>query len=722
MSYIIRCTFISILISFSIVSNLIADEGMWVPLFLNQNCYDRMKERGCMLSADDIYSINHASIKDAVVLFDRNCTGVIVSDRGLLLTNHHCGSKSLKNHSNVDNDYLNKGFWAMSQKEELPNPGLTVSLLLRMENVTAEILQGISDTTPELKRNLILLKNLESLEKSETLKSHGHKIEVKPLYNGNQFFLYEYEVFMDVRLVAAPPSGIGKFGAESDNWIWPRHTGDFSVFRIYADKNNDPAPYSPENIPYKPKKFITISLKGIKENDFTLVYGYPASGQPFLTSIETEYLVKTEIPQLINLRTKRLAIMGKMMKADKVTSNEYSQKYYGLSASWKKWQGELRGLYNSDAVRVKKQQEADFVKWINSNDSLKRKYGRVLDDFSKIFPKYAFYSLVNSYLAETFKSVELLDMAGKFNNFIRSASWSDTAKLRSEIVNYSNGLRYFYKTYNRTIDEETFSTLMQSYYLNIDQRFKPAIFDEVDKKYKGDFNRWAQNIYMKSLFTGKDKLWFYLDHMTEKNAAEILKDPAIIIYQSFGKVFKEKVLEPFTRLTVIKDSLTRMYTAALMTKNKDKLLYPEANQTLRVSFGKVEGYNVADAVDYLYYTTLDGIIEKDDSVSLDYHVPLKLKELYLAKDYGRYADKDGKIKVCFIATNQTSGGSSGSPVINGNGELIGLNFDRNWEGTSNEVLYDENQCRNISVDIRYVLFIIDKFAGAGYLLNEMEIR
>ena len=719
---IIKHSIISVIASFSIVYYSMADEGMWVPLLLNQSCFERMKEKGCQLSADDIYSINHSSIKDAVVLFNRNCSGVIVSDMGLLITNYHCGIRFIQSHNSIAHDYITNGFWAMSQKEELPNPGLTVSFLVRMENVTAIILRGITDTTGEIRRNLILLKNIESLEKEETGKTQGHSIIIKPLYNGNQFFLYEYEVFQDVRLVGAPPSDIGKFGGESDNWIWPRHTGDFSVFRVYADKNNNPAPYSPVNIPYKPKKFLPVSIGGIEENDFTIVYGYPASDQPFLTSIETEYLMKKELPQLINLRAKRLIIIEQNMEKDPKVQKQYSQRYYGIKSSWEKWQGEFSGLLHSDAIAVKKQKETEYLEWLNNNDTLKIKYGKLIDEFSRVFPEYAFYNFINSYSSETFQSIDLLSVAGKFNSFIRNATWDDSAKLRQEITAYRNGLIDFYNNFDLPIDEQTFSVLMQSYCLNIDERYQPEIFNEVKKKYKGNFDRWAVDVYKKSMFTGKDKLWNFLNHVTLSKAKEMLKDPAVIIYQSFGKVFKDKVLEPFVRLGVIKDSLTRLYTAAIMIKNKDEILYPEANQSLRVSYGKVEGYHVADAVDYLYNTTLDGVIQKDDSASYDYHVPLKLKELYLKKDYGPYARKDGKMGVCFIASNHTSGGSSGSPVLNAKGELIGLNFDRTWEGTMDEVLYDPKMCRNISVDIRYILFIIDKFAGAGYLLKEMSIQ
>jgi len=694
---------------------------MWVPLILGQTCYQQMKEEGCRLSPEDLYSINHASIKDAVVLFDRGCSGVIVSDQGLLFTNHHCGFKAIQNHSSREQDYLTLGFWAMSQQEELPNPSLTVSLLIRMEDVTSGIIKGITDTTREIVRNRILLTNIDAMEKAETRKTPSHRIVIKPLYNGNQYFLFEYEVFQDIRLVAAPPTGIGKYGGDSDNWIWPRHTGEFSVFRIYADKNNQPAPYSPDNVPYKPKKYIPISLHGINDNDFTIVYGYPAFVQPFLTSDETGFLVKTELPQLINLRIQRLTILSHAMESDSMIRSQYSPQYYGLSSTWKKWQGELRGLTLSDAVNIKKEQESALEQWINRDENRKEKYGKLLDQFHTVFPEYAFYSLVNSYGSETFQSIEMLDIAGKFNNFIRNASWDDSTRLRKELTTYRNGLVFFYKHFNKKIDQQMFAVLMQMYDLHVDPRFQPDIFQETDKKFKGDFTSWAKEVYTKSVFANPEQFLNDLDHITVKKAKMMLKDPAIIIYQSFGKVFNDSVIGPFSRYTILKDSLYRVYTAALMEKNRALVIYPEANQTLRISFGKVQGYHVADAVDFLSYTTLEGIMQKDDSTSYDYHVPKKLKNLYVNKDYGPYADEEGKMRICFIATNHTAGGNSGSPVLNAYGELVGLNFDRNWEGTMNEVLYNPALCRNISVDIRYVLFVIDKFGGAGYLLKEMNI-
>jgi hypothetical protein len=370
---------------------------------------------------------------------------------------------------------------------------------------------------------------------------------------------------------------------------------------------------------------------------------------------------------------------------------------------------------------VRKRQESEFEQWLSRNDSLKLKYGKVLEGFNRVFPEYAFYSLINRYSAETFQSIEMLDVAGKFNTFIRNVTWGDSSKLRKGMASYRAGLTTFYKNFDKDVDQQIFAMMMQMYYLNVDQHFRPEIFNDIDRKYKGDFSLWAKEVYAKSIFSNGDHLLQILDHLSAEKAKRMLKDPAIVAYQSFGKVFNNLVVGRLSRLMMLKDSLTRLYTQALMIKNKNILLYPEANQTLRISYGKVEGYKVADAVDFLYFTTLDGIMQKDDSTSYDYHVPAKLKELYIKRDYGPYAARDGKMRVCFLGSDHTSGGSSGSPVLNANGELVGLNFDRNWEGTMNEILYDPKLCRNISLDIRYVLFVIDKFAGARYLLDEMNI-
>lgn len=699
--------------------SIFADEGMWVPLLLEKTCYQEMKERGCMLSPEEIYSINHASLKDAVTLFAKGCTGVMVSDSGLLLTNYHCGYSTVQSFSSREHDYLNNGFWAMKRSEELSCPSLTVSFLKKMEDVTATVLKGVSADMNEEDRNDRIGKNIDSLSDAQS-KASGYQVQIKPLYNENQYFLYAYEVFRDVRLVGAPPSGIGKFGGDTDNWIWPRHTGDFSVFRIYADNNNRPASYAPENIPYKPGKYLPISIKGVAENDFTMVYGFPGSTSECMTATELEFLQKVDLPHKINIRALRLDIMDEAMKRDRITQIQYAAKYATISNGWKKWQGMESGFYKADAVAVKKHREAAFNAWVNQHDSL-RVYRNTLSDFNRIFPEYARYKLVSDYSSEAFLGIELMEQCGKFNGLIRRIEWDDTAKVRKAIYGYKMGMKGFYKNYSSGIDQKVFKTLMQLYAVNMDPVFYPDVLKEVHKKYKNNFGKWSAYIYSKSVFPDSMKFMKALEGMNLKKVKKLMNDPALEVYQSFSSMFNKKLIRQLAGLSVQYDSLYRIYTEALLKMNKEGM-YPDANLSLRIAFGKVAGYHVTDAVDYISFTTLDGLIAKEDTSVADYHVPAHLKELHAAKDYGRYAAPDGTLHLCFLATNHTTGGNSGSPVINANGALIGLNFDRNWEGTMNDFLYDQEQCRNISLDVRYLLFIMDKYAGAGYLLREMEIE
>ncbi len=698
-----------------------ADEGMWIPLLLDQARYERMKQMGCQLTPEDIYSVNHASIKDAVVLFGRGCTGVMVSNEGLLLTNHHCGQSAIQSHSSLEHDYLTNGFWAMEKKQELANASLNVSFLVRMEDVTKRVLKDVPLAISESARTGLIQSILERIVSAEAKNSPGHRYSLKPLYNGNQYFLYEYEVFTDVRLVGAPPSGIGKFGGDTDNWVWPRHTGDFSIFRVYADKDNNPAPYSPNNVPYQPKKFLPVSIKGVNEGDFTMVYGYPGSTEQFMTTQELEFLTKTNLPSKIDLRTRRLDIMAKAMDSEANVRIQYAAKYAGISNSWKKWQGAVHGLKRANAVSVKKQREAEFEQWANQNDSLKMKYGGLLGEFQRIYPTYEKYSFISDYFSETAMAVEMLDQVARFYSFSNNASWKDTSKLRQEVKNYTNGINGFFRNYYQPIDKKVFSSMLLAYYINVPRAYHPAIFKKLESKFKGDFDLWADDVYRKSVFSDRDKMITIMQKFSLSTLKKLRKDPAMEIYLSFSDVLNGLIVLPFNKLSTQIDSLYRIYTAGIMEMKKGKFIYPEANLTLRLAFGKVEGYEAADAIDYSWFTTTDGVLQKDNPSIYDYRVPLKLKEICERKDFGRYAAQDGNLHVCFIASNHTSGGNSGSPVINGKGELIGLNFDRNWEGTMSDMLYDPNQCRNIILDARYMLFIIDKYAGAGYLLDEMKI-
>jgi len=699
---------------------LVADDGMWLPLLLNKTRYDRMVELGCKLTPEDIYSVNNASLKDAVVLFDRGCSGVVVSDKGLLLTNHHCGYGAIQNHSSLDHDYLTNGFIANAREEELPNPSLTVSFLVKMEDVTESVLSGISANISEMTRRSGIQKNIELLIANAS-KNSTHKFVVKPLYNDNQFFIYEYEVFTDVRLVAAPPSSIGKFGGDTDNWVWPRHTGDFSIFRIYADKNNNPAPYSADNVPYKPKKFVPVSIKGVAENDFTMVYGFPAATEQYLASQEVELMLTMQLPQKVALRTIRLNIMQDEMDNNPLTRIQYAAKYAGTSNAWKKWQGMIKGLSKTDAVSKKKQYEQNFQNWVQQNSERSKSYGSLLSDFEKNYEVYKKYALVVDYNGETVLASEIILQASRLFTFLNKNGSADNVALKAELQKYSKGLAGFYKNYSSSIDKKTFIELMKQYKANISPEFYPTIFQKVDSKFKGDYSKWADFIFSKSVLVSPEKFNNIIASWNKNSLKKLYSDPALETYISFYEVLAAKVADTYNNSLVKIDSLYRIYMRGLVEYNKDKILFPDANQTLRISYGQVKGYSPADAVDYEYYTTLDGMFEKEDSAISDYKIAPKLAQVYKDKDFGRYADSAGEMRVCFVATNHSSGGNSGSPVFNARGELIGLNFDRCWEGTMSDIFYDPSLCRNITLDIRYLLFVLEKVSGAKNLVDEMTI-
>jgi hypothetical protein len=702
------------------VFNVIADEGMWLPLLLDSSRYQRMQELGCKLSLEDIYSINNSSLKDAVVLFDRGCTGVMVSESGLLLTNHHCGIRSIQSHSTLENNYLVKGYWAKSLKDELPNPSLKVSFLIRMEDVTQQISGNISPFITEEYRNYYIYQNIENLVDAQTKKT-GHTIVIKPFFEGNQYFLFEYEVFTDVRLVGAPPSEIGKFGGDTDNWVWPRHTGDFSVFRVYAGKDNKPAPYSPENVPYKPKRVVKISLKGIEKDDFTMVYGFPGNTNSYLLSAEVSNLLNNVYPTRVNLESIRLEAMDKEMRNNPRAKIQYASKFYGVSNYCKKWQGAVRGLTRANASEIKRKREEDLKGSFQNDSILDEKYNSLLSEFDKIYPSYNKYFSINDFYSESVFTIELLSLAGSFLNECVVKKEKDTIPLDLKLGKFKQVALSFFKNYNINIDKQTFIGLMEEYIKKIPEEFQSDFFKEEVRKYVGNCELWADKIYSESLFCDSTKLIRTLNKISSKSVNKLISDPAIKLYYDFSYLLSTKVKPDLYYYGNIIDSLYRQYLGLLISYNKSNSLYPDANQTLRIAYGKVEGYNPADAVAYNYYTITDGILEKINPSIDDYHLSDNIKNLYLTRDFGRYADKEGNLRVCFTASNHTSGGNSGSPVFNATGELVGLNFDRCWEGTMSDVLYDSKLCRNITLDIRYLLFVIDKYAGANHLIDEMQV-
>ena len=690
-----------------------ADDGMWIPILLEKYNYADMKAKGFKLTAEDIYSVNHASMKDAVVIFGRGCTGELISDEGLLITNHHCGYGQIQAHSSVDHDYLTDGFWAYSKDEELENPGLSVTFLVRMEDVTSQVFNGTNDNMSYTEKNSIIEQNIRNI-KEKAIDGTHYEAVVKPFYNGNQYFLFVNEVYKDIRLVGAPPSAIGKFGGDTDNWMWPRHTGDFSMFRIYADKDNNPAEYSKDNVPYKPKKYFPISIKGVQKDDFTMVMGYPGHTSEYLPSFAVEYITKYKNPAIINLREQKLNIMKADMETSAKIRIQYASKAAGVANGWKKWIGEDRGLKKLNAIEKKKEFEKEFTTWVNADSDRKKQYDSILIKYNRVYTEYTPYSLVQYYIFEGAFGVELIDYMWNYLNMELNPIITQEDKTK----HLKSKTEAFFKNYNKETDKKIFAKLWEIYADSVDAEYYPEFINTVNKKYKGDFNKYAEYIYSKSIFTDKGKVEDFLNNYSQKR---LNSDPIYSIMADIIDIYRKKIKNHTDSLQEVITSLDKQYMKAILEFKKGENLYPDANFTMRIAYGKVDGYTPRDAVDYKYYTTLDGIIAKDNPDIYDYRVPLKLKELYKKKDYSQYADKDGKIHVCFIATNHTTGGNSGSPVINANGELIGVNFDRNWEGTMSDIMYDPDQCRNITLDIRYALFIIDQFAGAHNLIEEMNI-
>ncbi|MBL7110586.1 MAG: S46 family peptidase [Bacteroidales bacterium] len=710
--------FVLVLLGFGKASG---KEGMWLPVLLDQLNIEDMQANGFKLSADDIYSINQACIKDAIVLFGRGCTGEIISDEGLILTNHHCGFGRIQSHSSVGNDYLTDGFWAMSRDEELPNPGLTVTFLRKMEDVTDRILNGVSDEMEADDRRITIYQNIGEL-KEEVIGDSHLNADVLPLFYGNQYFLFVYEDYLDVRLVGAPPSAIGKFGYDNDNWIWPRHTGDFSLFRIYAGEDNQPVVYSPDNKPYKPKKHLPISLKGVSENDFTMVMGYPGSTFQFITSHELKIITELSVPKKFDVRTIRMDIMDEEMKKSNAVYIQYASKYSGVTNAWKKWDGMLKGLDRLNAIEVKQKREAEFNDWVAGNQDRKEKYGNLMDDFKKIYAELETLYLANDYEREIVGSIEILRMASNLDRFLTDALSMDRSSEEYEnaMKEFKEDINSYFKDYYQPIDQRIFQRLIEVYQTDLEPEFHPELFTgRLKKKYKNDYKKFTDWVYKKTILTDQQSLLDLADNFNEKTAKKVQEDPAYQLRKQFDTVLGISGSE-YDQLRALLSQKYRLYVEGLMEMEKETVFYPDANLTMRITYGKVEEYFPRDAVRYGYLTTLKGVIQKEATGGYDYVVPDRLKTLYREKDFGPYG-VDGTMPVCFIASNHTSGGNSGSPVLNAEGQLIGLNFDRGWEGTMSDYMYDPEQCRNIAVDIRYVLFIIDKYAGAGHLIDELTL-
>ncbi len=710
--------FLTLLLSL-ILSFARADGGMWIPLFLSQNEAE-MQQLGFHLTADDIYSINHNSMKDAIVLFGSGCTAELISSKGLLLTNHHCGYSFVQSHSTMEHNYLRDGFWAKSMTEEIPMEGLTVTFLVYMEDVTEQVLAGVTPQTKEADRQAIVKENIAKVTKKAT-EGTGYKAIIKPFYYGNQYFMFVTETYNDIRLVGVPPESIGKFGGDSDNWMWPRHTGDFSLYRIYTDKDGKPAEYSKDNIPMKPKQYFPVSIKGVQENDFTLVFGYPGTTKQFLISDGVNAVANIQNPIAIQARTIRLDAMKKQMDLDPRIRLMYSAKANGISNGWKKWQGESKGIRECDVIGKKQAQEKEFQQWVNADPQRKSQYGTLLQDMKKVYESYNNNMQVVTYINEYLFGVELMDEV-VYSYWSKLYGEKDiTDATRTKMIDADKSFR---AEYFDVIDKECFVELMTYYFTHEKKENIPASllkYVQDEKTVRTMMTAlWDNSAKKAPYFQDAAKYQDFISKATPKQIEKTASNEMMALYLAFFDKYKAAVVA-YRVETAELDQYYRTYVKALMEKDKDKTFYPDANLTMRVTYGQVKGFQPADGTDYVYYTTLDGIMEKENPDVYDYQVHPKLKELWEKKDYGRYANEKGQLPVAFIASNHTTGGNSGSPVINGYGQLIGTNFDRVWEGTMSDIWYDVDRCRNISLDARYFLFIVDKFAGAKNIVDEIDV-
>jgi len=687
--------------------------GMWIPSLLQGMNEKEMKNLGMKITAADIYSVNKSSLKDAVPHFNGGCTSEVISPKGLLLTNHHCGFDAIQNKSSIDHDYLTNGFWAYKMSEELPNEDLVVTFIVKIEDVTSKVLEGTTALATELEKQKKIQENITLLSNSLP-KESWQENKIRTFYEGNQYLLFVTETYKDVRLVGAPPSSIGKFGSDTDNWVWPRHTGDFSLFRIYADKNNRPASYSKDNVPYTPKHFLPISLDGVKEDDFTLVFGYPGKTNEYLPAVAIAQIVNELNPAKIEIRDHALKVADGFMRKDNAIKIQYASKYASIANYWKKWIGETQGLTKSNAVEIKKKQEVAFQEKVVKAGK-QAEYGNLLTDFDKNYTEIKSYALARDYFMEVaLRNTELLSVGYKLYQLEQVYNSKGEQAFNDRKNNLISGLADFYKDFNANVDQKVFEQLIHLYATKSPKEFLPTNISNINA------TELANDVYSNSKLVSYNSLKELLTGDSKTVLANLNADKGFIVIKSMADKFLKDVAPKYDEINLKITALQRTYMKAQLELNKGSRIFPDANSTLRVTYGKVKGYAPKDATLYTPVTYLDGAMEKYIPGDYEFDVPAKLIDLYKKKEYGQYGE-NGKMPVCFIGTNHTTGGNSGSPAIDAKGNLIGLNFDRVWEGTMSDINYDPSICRNIMVDIRFVLFIIDKYAGATNLIEELKV-
>lgn len=711
--------FISLLLSILMVK---ADEGMWLLTLLNKNM-SQMQSMGLKLTYQDIYDINNSSIKDGVVIFGRGCTGEIISKDGLLLTNHHCGYGNIQALSSEENNILRNGFWAKTRQDELPCEGLTVKFLIRMEDVSEYLLTGLTNDMTEDERNDTIDQRSKILI-SDNSEKGKFDVRIANMFNGNAYYMFIYQEYKDVRLVGTPPNDLGKFGGDTDNWMWPRHTCDFSMFRVYTDKEGNPASYAPENIPLSPKFFFPISLNGIQENDFAMIMGFPGRTDRYSSSYGVKMSTEQQNPVIINARGKKLEIINKYRQSNTKIDIQYASKAASISNYWKYSIGQNEQIINNRVIDKKVAIENRFQEWIKANGK-ETEYGTVISDFQRIYGEMTKYEKMRVVYREAiFSGSELFTMWNLCSNMYPYLNDKEIDKESREYRRFENfvasmpeRINKFFKDYNVEVDKKVAAAMFEYYYNETTPDQRPEFFNKAVAKYKMNFTKMTEDLFKKSILDDQDALLAFVKNPTAK---VLDKDQIFQWFEQLYDFYLQK-MEPLNEQFTALSRTNRIFMKGIMEMQPEKLFYPNANSMMRLTYGKVGGYEMKDAVTARYYTTLDGLIAKNRPGSWEFNVPKKIIDLYNAKDFGPYADKNGKLVTCFLTNNDITGGNSGSPVINAKGQLIGCAFDGNWEAMSGDIFFETQLQRTIAVDIRYVLFIVDKFGDAKHLIDEMTI-